>query len=133
MTQKENSVAKRRKKQVARKQKKQNLTGMDVQSLLNLRDQIDEALSGYRSTLEEQLASLGGSVADRGARGGRGSSSLKGTKVPPKYRGPEGELWAGRGATPRWMKEAVKSGKKAEDFLIDKSGAKTATKSRTKK
>jgi DNA-binding protein H-NS len=129
-------VAKKRKKRTTRKQrnqKKQNLARMDFQELMNLREQVDEALSGHRSTLEAQLASLGGSVASfGGARGGRGSS-LKGTKVAAKYRGPEGETWAGRGATPRWMKEAVKSGKSREDFLIDKSGAKAATKRRTKK
>jgi DNA-binding protein H-NS len=114
--------------------KKQNLADMDFQELMSLRSQIDEALAGHRSTLEQQLASLGGSVGSsgRGARGGRGSN-LKGTKVAAKYRGPEGETWAGRGATPGWMKEAVKSGKSREDFLIDKSGAEAATKRRTKK
>src|SRR3954454_22170254 len=127
-------MAKKRKKQTARKQKKPNLADMDFQELMSLRSQIDEALAGHRSALEQQLASLGGSVGSsgRGARGGRGSS-LKGTKVAAKYRGPEGETWAGRGATPGWMKEAVKSGKSREDFLIDKSGAKAATKRRTKK
>jgi DNA-binding protein H-NS len=126
-------MAKKRKKQTTRKQgkrKKQNLAGMEFEELMNLRTQIDEALAGHRSTLEQQLASLGGSV---GSSGGRGRS-LKRTKVAAKYRGPEGETWAGRGATPRWMTEAIKgTGKKREDFLIDKSGAKTATKRRTKK
>jgi DNA-binding protein H-NS len=46
---------------------------------------------------------------------------LRGRKVPPKYRSPSGETWAGRGARPRWMVEALKRGKKADDFLIDKS------------
>jgi DNA-binding protein H-NS len=49
---------------------------------------------------------------------------LRGRKVPPKYRSPSGETWAGRGARPRWMVEALKRGKKAEDFLIDKSARK---------
>ena len=96
-------MAKKRKKRIARKQKKQNLTGLDFQSLLDLRNQVDEALTGYRSTLERQLAALGSSVASLGgkvARGMRGSK-LKGMKVAPKYRGSGGELWAGRGATPR--------------------------------
>src|SRR5215204_4276693 len=122
-------MAKKRKKQTARKkqrkQKKQNLAGMDFQQLMNLRNQIDEALAGHRSTLEKQLAALGGSVGSygRGARGGRGSS-LKGTKVAAKYRGPEGETWAGRGAKPRWLTAAIKDGKRVQDFLIDKTGAK---------
>ena len=53
-------------------------------------------------------------------RGGSGSV-LKGRMVPPKYRGPSGETWAGRGAKPRWLVAAIKGGKKLDDFLIDKS------------
>ena len=61
---------------------------------------------------------------------------MKGKKVAPKYRGPSGELWAGRGAKPRWMVAAIKEGGKLEDFLIDKAArtaAKKATKVRRKK
>jgi DNA-binding protein H-NS len=48
--------------------------------------------------------------------------SLKGRKIAAKYKGPDGELWAGRGATPRWLAAAIKeTGKKREDFLIDKA------------
>jgi DNA-binding protein H-NS len=127
-------MAKKRKKQTARKQKKQNLTGMDFEGLMNLRNQVDEALTGYRSTLERQLAALGSSVASLGgkvARGMRGSK-LKGRKVAAKYRGPDGETWAGRGATPRWLKAAIKEGGKLEDFLIEKTVGK-AKKGRKKK
>ena len=49
---------------------------------------------------------------------------LKGRKVPPKYRSPSGETWAGRGARPRWLVAAIKRGKKVEDFLIDRRRAK---------
>ena len=129
-------MAKKRKKQIARKRRKQNLTGLDFDSLMNLRNQVDEALTGYRSTLERQLAALGSSVASLGgkvARGMRGNL-LKGRKVPAKYRGPEGETWAGRGARPRWLVAAIKEGKKLEDFLIDKATpTKRATKRRKKK
>jgi DNA-binding protein H-NS len=129
-------MAKKRKKQIGRKQRKQNLTGLDFQSLLDLRNQVDEALTGYRSTLERQLEALGSSVASLGgkvARGMRGST-LKGRKVAAKYKGPSGELWAGRGATPRWLVAAIKEGKKLEDFLIDKATpTKRATKRRKKK
>jgi DNA-binding protein H-NS len=126
-------MAKKRKKQVAKKRKKQNLSGLDFQGLLDLRDQVENALSGYRSTLEKQLAALGSSVASLGgkvARGGR--SALRGKKVAPKYRSPDGETWAGRGATPRWLKAAIKEGKKLEDFAIEKTVGK-ARKARRKK
>ena len=128
-------MAKRRKKQTARKRRTHNLAGLDFQALIDLRDEVESALSSYRSTLEEQLASFGGSVAAFGgkvARGMRGSA-MKGRKVVAKYKGPDGELWAGRGATPRWLVAAMKeTGKKREDFLIEKSIG-TATKRRTKK
>src|SRR3954471_22037678 len=132
-------MAKMRKKQISRKQRKQrkhNLTGLNFESLMDLRNQVDEALTGYRSTLERQLEALGSSVASLGgkvARGMRGSK-LKGTKVAAKYRGPDGETWAGRGARPRWLVAAIKEGKKLEDFLIDKATpAKKVTKRRKKK
>ena len=106
------------------KRAKTVLAGMDFDSLMNLRKQIDEALTRYRSTLERQLASIGGSIASiAGGDKGRGSK-MKGKKVAPKYRGPEGELWAGRGATPRWLAAAIKGGKKRDDFLIEKSARK---------
>ena len=115
------------------KRRKHNLSGLDFQGLVDLRSQVDEALTGYRSTLEKQLAALGSSVASIGgkmARGARGS--LKGTKVAPKFKGPSGELWAGRGAKPRWLVAAIKEGKKAEDFLIEKTPG-TAKKARRRK
>jgi DNA-binding protein H-NS len=43
---------------------------------------------------------------------------MKGVKVPPKYRGPGGEAWAGRGATPRWLAALIKEGHSIEEFLI---------------
>ncbi len=115
------------------KRRKHNLSGLDFQGLLDLRSQVDEALTSYRSTLEKQLAALGTSVAsigDKVARGVRGS--LKGTKVAPKFKGPSGELWAGRGAKPRWLVAAIKEGKKAEDFLIEKT-TRTSKKARRRK
>ena len=130
-------MAKMRKKQISRKQRKQrkqNLTGLNFESLMDLRNQVDEALSGYRSTLERQLEALGSSVASLGgkvARGMRGSR-LKGMKVAPKFRSPKGETWAGRGAKPRWLVAAIKEGKKLEDFAIEKTVGK-AKKARKKK
>jgi DNA-binding protein H-NS len=60
-------------------------------------------------------------------------SKMKGRKVSPKYRGPSGETWAGRGATPRWLKAAIKEGKKVGDFLIEKTAVKGKKKRRSKK
>lgn len=100
------------------------LQSMDVPALLALRAQIDVTLADRRKELESQLAALGNGsgVARRKAvssAGGRGSK-LRGIKVAPKYRDAEGNTWAGRGATPKWLSSAVKGGAKLEDFLIDK-------------
>jgi DNA-binding protein H-NS len=77
-----------------------------------------------RAELEKQLAALDGQAKGK---------SLKGRKVPPKYRSPSGETWAGRGARPKWMVEALKSGKKLDDFLIDKAAQKGRRKRRSKR
>ena len=95
-----------------------NLKGMNVEALMNLRDQVDKRLLECRAELEKQLAALDGQPKGKSIRI---SSSLKGRKVPPKYRSPSGETWAGRGAKPLWLVAALKKGKKMEDFLIDKS------------
>jgi DNA-binding protein H-NS len=83
----------------------------------------------HRAELQQQLERMGARVG--GARVVRGGgSALRGRKVPPKYRSPSGETWAGRGARPKWMVEALKKGKKVDDFLIDKSARKRHRKAR---
>ena len=98
---------------------KQSLASMSVEALLQLRDRVTATLSGKAIELKRQLARLGGSD-NVGGGAARGRRSLKGRKVPPKYRGPNGETWAGRGARPRWLQEAMKGGAKPDDFLIAK-------------
>ena len=94
---------------------KVNLTGMNVEALMSLRNQIDRRLAELRTELEKQLEALSGQAKGKAIRI---SSSLKGRKVPPKYKSPSGETWAGRGQRPKWMVEALKKGKKMESFLI---------------
>jgi DNA-binding protein H-NS len=110
---------------------KVNLSEMSVESLMDLRKRVDEMLLERRAELEKQLermAVVGGRRVMRG-----GGSVLKGRKVPPKYRGPSGETWAGRGAKPRWLVAAIKGGKKLDDFLIDRSARKARRKRRSKR
>jgi DNA-binding protein H-NS len=40
--------------------------------------------------------------------------------VPPKYRGPNGETWSGRGLMPRWLAALVAQGQAKETFLIER-------------
>ena len=91
-----------------------NFKGMNVEALLSLRDQVDKRLLELRSELEQQLAAFSG------PKGKPNGSSLKGRKVPPKYRSRSGETWAGRGQRPKWLVAALKKGKKMVSFLIKK-------------
>jgi DNA-binding protein H-NS len=91
---------------------------MSVEALMDLRKRVDEMLHRRQVELEKQLERMAVVGGRRVVRGGR--SALRGRKVPPKYRGPSGETWAGRGAKPRWLVAAINGGKKLDDFLIDK-------------
>lgn len=64
------------------------------------------------------LAELGG-----GKTGARQPRAVKagstGRKVAAKYRNPAtGDTWSGRGLKPNWLKAALASGKKIEDFAL---------------
>src|SRR6516162_5847703 len=108
-----------------------NLSRMTVEALMDLRKRVDETLLKRRAELQKQLERIAVVGDARVVRGGR--SVLKGRKVPPKYRSPSGETWAGRGARPRWLVAAIKGGKKLDDFLIDKSARKRRKKRRSKR
>src|SRR5262249_44949554 len=106
-----------------------NLSGMSAEALMDLRTRVDEVLLKRRADIERQLERMGSAITVVGGRDG--GSTLKGKKVPPKYRGPSGETWAGRGVRPRWLVAAIKGGKKLDDFLIDKSARKGRKKRRS--
>jgi DNA-binding protein H-NS len=93
---------------------------MSVDGLLKLRDDIEKVLGGKAKELKNQLARLGSEIGQRVR--GRGSS-LKGRKVPVKYRDRSGNTWAGRGAQPAWLQEKLKAGAKLEDFAVQKTVA----------
>src|SRR5262245_4216293 len=90
-----------------------NLSSVSIDGLLKLRDEVEKALSRRAKELHDQLSRLGRAPALRG-----GGSSLKGRKVPVKYRDKSGNTWAGRGAQPRWLREKLKAGAKLEDFAV---------------
>lgn len=96
----------------------------------------------YASTLDDILAKMkafGITIADlkaaqnkpKAGRKGRKtaaekpsskrSSKLAGVRLEPKYRNADGQTWTGRGIAPKWMTEAIASGKSKDDFLINKA------------
>lgn len=42
----------------------------------------------------------------------------RGGTVAPKYRGPNGETWSGRGRQPKWLTALVNNGRQLEEFEI---------------
>ena len=90
--------------------KKANIQNLSIKSLIELREQVDQALLKKRQELEQQIAVL--------ARLGNGRRSLRGRHIAPKYRDSEGNTWAGRGARPKWLVAELKKGRKLDSFLI---------------
>ena len=93
---------------------KSNLASLSVDELLKLQTDIDDVLSRRVRQLQADLSKLSGHNKKVGV------SSLKGRKVPVKYRDRSGNTWAGRGAQPRWLREKLKAGAKLEQFAVNK-------------
>src|SRR5262245_1360411 len=102
-----------------------SLKSMSFDGLVELRDRADRLIkqqaAGQKRALEDRLAKL--SMYVDGA-GRTRKSSLKGRKAPVKFRNPENrsETWAGRGATPRWLRALLEQGRKIEEFAVRKAG-----------
>jgi DNA-binding protein H-NS len=72
--------------------------------------------------VRELMSQYGLSAADivgRPAAAARRTGASDTRKVAPKYRNPDtGETWSGRGLQPKWLKAALASGKKIDDFTL---------------
>jgi DNA-binding protein H-NS len=97
-----------------------NLSSMTVDALLKLRDEIGTVLSRRADDLKTELKAIAADYADVGRIAVFGKKSLRGRKVPIKYRDKASNTWAGRGAQPLWMREAINKGAKRDDFLVSK-------------
>jgi DNA-binding protein H-NS len=96
------------------------LKSMSVPKLMDLKGKVEAAITekvkARRNELETELSKL--ARHESGAK--RGPGRRKGMSVAPKYRNPKdpAQTWAGRGLQPLWMRDAIKSGRKPESFLI---------------
>ena len=108
------------------------LSTMSTDELLTLRDNVSRAVSEKISELRTQLQRLG--FEARSSLAAKTGGGRRGGKVPPKYRDQDNpsNVWTGRGAEPRWMREKIRAGAKREDFLIGASGT-SSRKKRSKK
>ena len=118
---------------------KLNLDGMSIDEMWQLHEEISQILSVRLTTekreLEKRLAQLRRENGMRQSKpeDTRPVESLprdrrKYPRVLPKYRNPKdrSETWAGRGATPRWLRAELKKGRKLESFAIKRGRPKSA-------
>ena len=71
--------------------------------------------------IKAQMKEYGLTVTDLGLLASTGQRKVAKSKstAPAKYRGPNGELWAGGlGRKPEWVRVLMAEGKNIEDFLI---------------
>jgi DNA-binding protein H-NS len=101
------------------------LASLPIAKIFELQDEIAEHLAQRRKSLEQEIRRL-----DSYAEGVIKRSPMAGIKVKPKYRGPKGETWAGRGVHPTWLAALIREGHKLEEFAI--GGAKPASPARKK-
>ena len=104
-----------------------NLSSASVDALLQLRDEVEQALTRRVTQLRSELSKLGHRTVNVH------KSSLKGRIVPVKYHDKSGNSWAGRGAQPRWLREKLKAGAKLEDFAVHKTPKKSKKRRRAKR
>ena len=121
-----------------------NLKSLSFDELLDLRERVDEYIRGLvttiRADLQGKLARVDKLITPLGRSGKvaawvKRRKSLKGRKLPPKYRNPKkpSETWAGRGATPLWLRAQLKEGKKLDEFAIGKMAGKAKAKTARRK
>ncbi|MGG5890624.1 H-NS family nucleoid-associated regulatory protein [Falsiroseomonas sp. HC035] len=83
---------------------------------------MSEAKASLLAEFEARSAELGMSFdelrAPTGSQSGRKPRKDAGTPVAPKFRGPNGETWTGRGRKPGWLTVLESQGKMAADYRI---------------
>jgi DNA-binding protein H-NS len=91
-----------------------------AQSLMAQAEQArKEELSTVIADIKAKMKQFGITVADLGGMSGGKKVVKSKSSAPAKYRGPNGELWAGGpGRKPEWVRAVLASGKSIDEFLI---------------
>ena len=105
-----------------------NLDNLSLSDLNELAARVQKAIAAKKD--EERGETLNALKALAQSKGysldellGKGSGSRrqrsdKGVKLKPKYVGPNGEIYTGRGPTPKWLKTLERKGEKRDKFLV---------------
>jgi DNA-binding protein H-NS len=90
-----------------------------AQSLMAQAEQARKAeLASVVADIKAKMKEYGITAADLGGVGGKKTAKSK-SSAPAKFKGPNGELWAGGpGRKPEWVRNVLASGKSIEDFRI---------------
>jgi DNA-binding protein H-NS len=101
----------------------QSLSYKDLRDLhARISDEIEARKQAEKSNVQQKVIQL---VQNAGFElddivGNTNSKSLKGRKIPPKYRNPKNpeETWTGRGRQPKWLAQELSRGRSLKSFLI---------------
>jgi DNA-binding protein H-NS len=83
-------------------------------------------MQAFGITVKDLQSAKPGKTAKTSRARGKSTAGVKSIKVPkksgaavtPKFRGPNGETWSGRGLTPKWMSALIAQGQPKESFAI---------------
>lgn len=93
-----------------------------AQALMAQAEQARKAeLAAVIADIKAKMKEYGITAADLGSAASAGRKAGKSSKsaAPAKYRGPNGELWAGGpGRKPEWVRAVLAAGKSIEDYRI---------------
>lgn len=105
-----------------------NIDGLSMSDLRELLARVQKAIEARKDEARvETLQKLKALAVSEGfsldelvgkGPGGRRQRSDKGIKLKPKYLGPNGETYTGRGPTPKWLRTLERKGEKREKFLV---------------
>jgi DNA-binding protein H-NS len=100
---------------------------LPVQDLIRVRDlaeykreeKLEDAKQQVLDEMKSKFEQLGLSYDEvMGLNRGRRRRRDSGSTLAPKYRGPTGEEWSGRGFPPLWIREIEEGGGDREDYRI---------------
>jgi DNA-binding protein H-NS len=78
----------------------------------------EEVKDALLTEFRERALQMGISLTELFPSGQRRTRSDAGQPLAPKYRGPGGEVWSGRGRQPNWLSALEATGHDKEEFRI---------------
>jgi len=93
----------------------EKLKRKEVQGVI---DRMKEAINAYGLTASDLGLQARGRAAAKSSTRRKSAKAGKGKSTQAKFRDESGNTWGGRGPRPRWLREALASGKELKDFAV---------------